>query len=326
MVARVAAWMCAWATLAVVGGCGKADGGAEPIPQNELPARIASLLCNSMAGCCKSSGFPLDTAACQTAYTAELQEDLADDVSPRVRYDAQAAGDCLAAVSGTIQCGQVEEDDVGACERIFVGSVAVGQPCESNRECARVSGRSVYCESSDGVSPSVCTASPSSAAARGKAGDACFTTCDGADDCSFAVAPVPIGPGDAPTPQPDPVVCYKTDGLFCDAGACAPLRTAGQPCDSSEACRDPDSCNFNTGVCTPPQPNGSACESDSGCESRNCSDAPPAQDPGTVTAQVCVSARTVTAEQCQRASATESTDSTTPGEDTTDPGSSAGAP
>lgn len=329
MGSRVAAWMCAWAALSVV-GCGKSVGGAEPIPQAELPKRVANLLCDSLAGCCKSSGFPVDLAACKAAYTAELRDDLTDDDQRRVHYDAQAAGDCLAAVASNIQCGEVDDDDAPACERIFVGSVALGQPCDGSRECAPVAGRSVYCESDDGVSPAVCTASSAITPPHGKAGDACSITCFESDSCAVGDAPVPLpGPGGVPEPQTDPVACYRTDGVFCDAGRYAPLVAVGEVCDGYEACRGTAFCNFNTRLCTAPQPNGSPCESNDNCQSAHCGGEVGGNvaDPASGAPQVCISATAVSLGRCESASSMNPPpDSTEPGDDTTDPGTGAGTP
>ncbi len=320
MGSRVTAFLCAWAALSVV-GCGKSDGSAEPIPQTDLPKRVANLLCDSLAACCKSNGHAIDTAGCKTAYTAELERDLADDDERRVRYDAQAAGDCLAAVSSKIQCGRVDDDDAPACERIFVGSVALGQPCNDSRECAPLAGRSVYCQSDDGLSPSVCTASSTSSAPRGKAGDACGITCSEGDNCSVGDdAPVPLpGPGGVPAPQPNPVGCYRDDGLFCKVGRCAPLLAPGEACDSYDACGGTAFCDFSTGQCTAPRPNGSPCESSNECQSDKCDEVTDNLGSLAAGARVCVSATTVTAERCEEAASQDAPDSTDSGGDATEP-------
>ena len=327
MGSKLAAWTCGWAALLVVAGCGKSEGSAEPIPQSELPTRVANLLCDSLASCCKTSGFALDTAGCKTAYITELQDDLGDNNQPGVRYDAQAAGDCLAAVSSQVQCGQLEGEEVAACERIFIGSVAPGQPCTASRQCAPVAGQSVYCESTDGAAPSVCTASGRSTAPRGKLGDACTTTCFEGESCSIGLAPVPTpAPGGVPQPQPDPVGCYRDDGLFCDAGLCAPLDALGAPCSSYDSCRGTAFCKFDTGLCTAPQPDGSPCDTNNACQSGNCEDSEPVVDPAVVASRVCVSATTTTARQCEQDFTDTSTDASDPGSSSMNPEASPGTP
>lgn len=324
MGSRAAAWVCAWAALAVV-SCGKSEGGTEPIPRADLPSRVASLLCESMASCCQGSGFPLSTPACKAARTAELQAEF-NDHQQHMRYDAQAAGDCLAAAASTIVCGQFGEDSP-ACERVFVADVALGQPCSSSRECASVAGQSVFCASDDEVSPAVCMggASVNTAAPHGKVGEACFGTCFEGDSCDIqtAIAPAPVPGG--PLPQPAVVACYRVDGLYCDIGHCAPLLTLGEVCAASDACRDGIFCNFDTHLCTAPQPDGSPCDSDAGCQSQRCDLV--AGDQATETTEFCVAATHVTAAQCERAAATGAPpDATTPGGGTTEPGPAPEAP
>jgi hypothetical protein len=171
--------------------------------------------------------------------------------------------------------------------------------------------------------PTVCAATASSTTPHGKAGEACVTTCFEGDSCSIGSAPVaspaPGGvPQPQPQPQPDPVGCYRDDGLFCDLGLCAPLVALGAPCDSFDACRGTAFCDFDTGLCTAPQPDGSPCESSNSCQSHNCSDTGPVVDPNVAVPRVCVSAATATAQQCENDFST--TDSTSPGDDTSDPG------
>lgn len=322
MGSRATAWVCAWAALAVV-SCGKSEGGAAPIPRADLPSRVASLVCESMAGCCKSSGFPLDAAACKAARIAELRRDIAEN-EQHTRYDAEAAGDCLAAAASTIACGEVDED-IPACQRIFVGSLALGQPCNSSRECAPVAGRSIDCVGEDEASPSVCTASPRTSWPHGKAGDACLGTCFEKDSCDGgdAVAPSPV-PGADPEPQAVSAICYRSDGLFCDVGRCAPLLALGEACDTSDACRADAFCNFDTKLCTAPQPDGASCEGGDECQSHRCADAP--GGPTVAVAGVCVAATQVTAEQCENAASTEPPPEGTPTADATDPAPNPGTP
>jgi hypothetical protein len=326
MGSRVTALVWVWAALSVV-GCGKSDGGSDPIPQADLPKRVADLVCDSTAGCCRSGGFPIDVAACKAGYTAELQAGLADNLERGVRYDATAAGDCLAAAASNIVCGEVNEAATPACKRIFVGTAAPGQPCTSSRECAPVAGRTVRCGSDDGLSPEVCTANSNDTTPHGKSGEACTSTCSDDNSCDFASTPVPLpGPGGVPEPQPAPVACYLTDGLFCNSGHCAPLLAVGEACLDYEACRGTAFCNFNTGLCTAPQPNGSPCDSSRDCQSNNCANDGPVADPASGANGVCVSATAVTAAQCTRASTRNQPDSTEPGSGATDSGTAGTGP
>ena len=330
MGSKVAAWMCAWTVLSVVAGCGKAEGGADPIPLSELPTRSANMICDSLAGCCKSSGVPMDSAACKTYYRVGLQEDYGHVDLQRLRYDPEAAGACLFAISSKIQCGQVDADEPPVCERIFTGRIALGQPCDGRQACADVAGQAVFCESPDGSSPTVCIARANGTLAHGKAGDTCSYTCYEDQTCDDADAPGPqpgVGDMPAPQPQPHPLVCHRNDGLFCDAGLCAPLVAAGAPCGASDACHGTAFCNSMTGLCTTPQPDGSPCETNEQCLSGSCTQAPEsAAEPDLTPPHVCSSAAAVTAAWCRRDFSSSPTDSTSPDPASTDPGTNAGAP
>src|SRR5690349_2329876 len=105
MQTRLAIWMGVLGLGLLAGACGKSEGAAEAIPRDELPSRIASLLCESVGSCCRSAGFPIDVAQCRQVTTADLQEELLEEEEPGVTYDAQAAGDCLALVGPQLVCG-----------------------------------------------------------------------------------------------------------------------------------------------------------------------------------------------------------------------------
>ncbi len=327
MLTRVAAYIWVLGAVSVVAGCGKSEDGADPIPKAELPTRAASALCDSMSSCCSKSGYAFDSAGCKQYQSAEIAQNLAEYDPAKVAYDAQAAGDCLEAIASHSACGDFDEDDAPACERVFLGKLAPGALCSNSQECRREPGQYVYCTSSDGLAPEVCTVespSPGTTLGRGQAGDSCIISCND-DNCFGPGAPTEPapGPGAAPIPAPDPVACYRTDGLFCDAGMCAPLIAVGQPCTSYEACRGEAFCNFNTQVCTAPLPNGEACEGDSQCQSGACNDAPPSSDP-LAPFQVCAPAGTVSAADCAEDFSTPP-DSTDPGS-SSDPGSMSGDP
>ncbi len=295
MASRVTVWLGAAVVVWLVGACGKSEGSAEAIPRAELPGRVASLMCESIGSCCQSSGYPIDVAVCKRLLTADLQEELLEEQEEGVVYDAQAAGDCLAVVAPQLVCGDIEGGDGEACERVFRGTVALGQPCSSSRQCARAAGQEVSCQSDDGLSPQVCTELES--ARRGKAGDLCTGTCYEGDECLSFGAPVPApGPGGVPVPQPEPAMCYRDDGLYCGGTnlTCLPLLQVGFACDDYAACVGDAFCDFQTQVCTAPRPNGEPCQSSDECQSGACARANDLEPNG-----VCGASQTVTAEQCE---------------------------
>lgn len=293
------AWFLVLGAAGLLAGCGKSEGGAAAaIPRSELPSRIASLLCGSLAGCCRSEGFAFDANACKSGYAAELDDDLIDYDPQRVVYDAQAAGDCLADAAAVAQCGEIE-DEPPACELVFRGTVALGQPCTESIECKKSAGQRVTCTSEDGVSAEVCSVLAEGTALRhGKAGEACSTSCYESDACS-SFPTSPGGPG-APAPATEPAACYRGDGLFCEQGVCAGLKQVGFPCTDYGSCAGDAFCDFNTQLCTAPRANGEPCEGGDECQSQHCEDSlASVADPGTgQIQQICASRSSVSAQQC----------------------------
>jgi hypothetical protein len=296
-------WLGAFGVLWGLAGCGKSEGGPAPIPKAELPARIARLVCESMAGCCQKSGHSFDVATCKSAYQAEVEEGVFELESPNIAYDAQAAGECLDAVGATGACGDVDDDDAPACRRVFRGTLALGAACVDSDECREEPGQSVSCTSDDGLSPEVCTLQgASSSTRRGKLGEACNGTCSEGSDCnSFAVPPQPApGPG-VPAPPGDPALCYRDDGLWCNyqSGSCESLLALGAPCTAYDSCGSGNFCDFYSGACSAPAADGAPCDGDDGCRSDNCvfSDSPQVGTPGP--SGTCLARGAVTAEQCE---------------------------
>src|SRR6185436_8334498 len=104
-------WLLVLGAAGLLVGCSKSEGGsATPVQESELPSKVADLLCSSMAGCCQREGFAFDSDACREGYVTQLKDSLNEHDPQKVTYDAQVAGDCLAAAQGSIQCGEVEGD------------------------------------------------------------------------------------------------------------------------------------------------------------------------------------------------------------------------
>jgi hypothetical protein len=290
---------------AVLVACGKSEGGPDPVSRDQLPARAAALACEGLSGCCQRSGFMFDVAACKQEYTAELEQNIAELDTANVDYDAVAAGECLDALDAHSFCGEFDDDDAEACERIFRGKLALGQPCSSSQECRREPGQSVGCNSEDGIEPQVCTRYDDGGSSRhGKEGEACYTTCFEGDDCSTGSVPVPApapGPG-VPAPAPvDPAACYRTDGLWCNFGIasprCARLLPLGEECTSYDSCAGKAFCASDTGVCSAPRANGARCSAADECQSGHCSYDGPSGAPEPVESY-CVAEEPITAEEC----------------------------
>jgi hypothetical protein len=278
MARRAMSWFGVVALCAVFGGC-KSHDDAAPISQDELPGAVASLECDSLGSCCSVASFAFDSTNCHAAETAQLKAELTDMLTPAVRYDAQAAGDCLAELKGRTTCGSTSPaDDIAACDRIFTGTLAAGQACTMSAECASPA----YCNRDGTTEQGVCTALAVSAAVRGKLGDNCSMTCDDATSCDTVVS------ADQSAAQ---VACYRSDSLYCDL-TCQKLKAIGETCEASDICQKGLFCDFDSRICTAPHPNGAVCSGGYQCQSHKCS-----VDPVTGADGTC-SSTSVTAEQC----------------------------
>jgi hypothetical protein len=290
---RSRGWLWAMSAAGLLMACGKSNGSAAPVQQRELPSRIAGLICNSMATCCQSDGFAFDNAGCKSNLASELEGNLQREFIANLEYDAQAAGDCLAAAQVSLQCGEVE-DNIPACERMFYGTLELGAPCTDAAECREADGQSVSCMSEDGVSAQVCTLILRTFLRRGNAGEGCFTTCSAeAEDCDWGSTPAVSGPPVGPS---EPVGCYREDGLFCERGTCAPLRAIGEACEDYASCAGDGFCDYITARCSLRRANGEPCQSGNECQSGRCESA--ASSSAEVLTGRCVSRPTVSAEAC----------------------------
>jgi hypothetical protein len=299
---RELVWSGALALALGLVGCGKSEGSG-PVPRGELGSRLAAVVCESVASCCKNGGHPFDKAGCQSSFGAELDSNIAEISTTRVDYDAEAGGDCIDAIAATIQCGDLESAASVACERVFRGKVAAGQPCEDSNECQHADGEHSSCTGG------VCT--PRKAAPHGKAGEACAYTCDADDSsCSVYLEPTPVGSGEPPVPT---VACYQADGLFCDSGSCQPLVALGGACADSSACKPGAFCDFDARVCASLKADGASCSSDSDCQSDNCandngSDAPSIEP----VARHCAARNVASADTCSEDFDDDDDDASTP--------------
>ncbi len=271
-------------TLALLVGCGKAESDAGPVSSEAFPEAVAKLICDSLGGCCQTGNFPFNAATCKSERSAEIQDDLQRVLaSGRVDYDANAAGECLAAAASVIQCGDVRlnEESEEACANVMRGRVAPGQPCEDDTECRRGAGEEVDCQFSDARGDSVCVVrNAADQPPRGKTGDPCDSTCDDRDGGTcLSSAPVTRpapGPGPAPAPPPTPFTCFKSDNLYCayepatGTQSCRTTVGEGGSCEYGESCGAGTSCDYSVVTCTAPKPNGSPCDSDSSCRSNFC--------------------------------------------------------
>lgn len=261
-----------WCVLVLAAGCGKSVGGgggggsAAPVARADFAPQAAKTFCDSFADCCNAQSYPVNAQTC-TSQLSSYFEQAWLELGQKTVYDAQAAGDCLAALRAHVQCGSAEDDVIeAACERVFRGNVKLGQPCDSSNECEQPANGHARCDQADINSvQGVCTLEQ--AGVHAKAGEGCIGSCSGGD-CDSIALPSPGG-GD-----PQPAVnsfCYRAEGLYCGIDqVCIPLAQAGEPCEAYEGCADGLFCASDTSTCSARRPDGSACESDSNCLNGDC--------------------------------------------------------
>jgi len=237
---------------AVLFGCGgsTSDGGAAPVARQDFGSEAADALCTLLAGCCQSVGFAYDGAACRSGFSTVAEADLSN---PKITFDANVAGQCLAAVrSGTCN---VTDGFESSCRGVFNGTVAGGGVCASSAECRRPEGGIALCESG------ICSPRP-----RGTAGDACSSTCTESGSSISCSSTVTAVGGSGGSPSAGPSGCYTNDGLTCGTtGTCVPLAQVSEPC-TSLSCVKGAFCDFKTGLCAPVLTVGSDCSGSNDCE------------------------------------------------------------
>ena len=249
-------------------GTGSATGGSSsasgPIAVEDLRTRLASAFCDGIADCCRAAALPYDAMSCKSTAVDTLELDPLISDSPRVRYDPDAAGQCLDAyvafLRGCVGTDEVPESVNGPCTRALVGLVPPGGACVETNECARPDSGNVSCQ----IDPTLAmggTCVVTSAPRHASVGEACSGSCDDEDDCLGS--PGPIGAAPAPT-------CFGSDGLYCNsAGNCQPFVADGGPC-SLEGCQKQSYCD--AGVCTPKKPDGASCNDSRECAADRCLD------------------------------------------------------
>ncbi len=235
---------------------------ATPVPQDQFSGQVAAAICDGLAGCCRTSGFAFDLENCRSAWQTAMSSEA--PTSTAVVYDANAAGECLAALRQYVSaCGTGTPSVTAGCDRVYVGTKPAGAACESDEECARPAQGYAYCDDtpivgSDGgtsASPAVCVVDPP--LVHGARGQGCSMTCttDGSGgSCSASVPPVE----GTPTPTPN-VACFTDDGLYCSSSfTCQALGALGATCSGWGSCVDQAFCGA-AGVCEAKKPDGQAC-------------------------------------------------------------------
>jgi hypothetical protein len=230
---------CLLCFIAVVPGCGSSDsssGGEQPVPVEAFPDSFANASCDNLGKCCQAAALPFDLETCK-AEGRDYAMMLLEYGTPRTKYDATAAGRCIAAIARVEQ--SCESDPSGvvdkACGSLLVGIQPLGAACNDPLDCAQPASGTVTC------GPGTCVVDPT-APVHSKVGEPCVATChDGTAECSGAA-----GAG----------FCHTEDGLWCDltTASCKTQLANGEPCQSSDSCSGgscmPANSAASTSVCS----------------------------------------------------------------------------
>ena len=265
-----------------VGACSGESGGpvpssgGPPIPLGELGDKLANTYCDAIGPCCSQAGLQYDKSACVTKLQTSLAKTIDAVNGGTVKYDANAAGDCLAGFSSVVDNCKFDGPTPDACNRTFNGTVADGGNCTISNECLKPPGGRATCTSGKCVTH-----------AKGTSGTACAETCTQSGQVTICYGSGGSG-----------ALCLTNDGLYCNGTTqkCTAIGKIGDSCDGSDASCTPDaycesstcaarknigdSCTFNgcvTGAycanssCQAQKPLGSTCTSSDECADGHCS-------------------------------------------------------
>lgn len=201
------------------GGCGggeEAPAGPGPIPIEALRAELGEATCAFDVRC----GTMPNVDTCQRIERSDddLLQLLADVVYGRVTYDPAAARACVEARRART-CESLASETArldGACRGMFKGSIAPGQPCVTDLECAS-EGR---CDRSTCTDDAAC--------------------CLGA--CTEAVVRVPVGGDCSEESCVDDAYCEGESEGEGGGGGSPPARLCKARLDNGDACRQSDAC------------------------------------------------------------------------------------
>lgn len=251
------------------------DGGAGPIAIEDVADSYVAAYCHLLFSCSTESigeaafvlAFASDEATCRSRLGRLLLGDSGPDSLPAqirgvsegtLTFDGDAARDCLGSLDCTVFDGSPAS---GACDHVFNGTVAAGDSCNSDLECA---GDDVSCISASHTCPgtcgpaiaigeecqrdSQCAADPGGAQVR-------CTSDDGPSLCMRVLYETVALGADCSASFADNTITNHVcmEGTFCDTSGvtpmCAAISESGGSCVDFGACPRGEFCN--DGTCGP---------------------------------------------------------------------------
>ena len=217
------------AAYAALSAC--SGGGDQAIPLSELPQRTAQTVCAFGVQC---GQFP-DKVTCASSIQVNLAQLTADVMSGKINYDGSAAQDCLAAI-GVSELASCKRSGASTlpeprCSDAFLGTVAAGEPCFVDEECASLECDRTACAGVTGCCAGACRA-PIAGGVRGPValGAECVDpAAPCGQDAYCLISPASAGTGSS-------------------TGTCTARTAVGQPCGFSDQCVPGSFCFFDSSV------------------------------------------------------------------------------
>jgi len=203
------------------GTAGSGDAGAAGATvELGMFAALATGFCAAARACCAEAGQSLQALDTCEAGFAEQVDAVRLVTRGTVRLDESALAACADAYAGAAASCSLA-DVTARCHGILLGTRSVGETCTDVLECDRTEGDRVCVV--DRAGEGRCRATR-----RAGADASCFGSCEMGVSCSSTNFST-----DAST-----WLCYEADGLYCspETAACAPIASAGAPCDDDAAC------------------------------------------------------------------------------------------
>jgi hypothetical protein len=222
---------------------------------------VSDAACGNVGKCCTDWGFKYDAAKCAERLKADVQQSVNNATAATgVVYNPNKAGECVSAYKAIATACSVTDAQMTswklACNSIWTGTRANGEPCKDDFECAGAENGTATCATlhslDGGVSGSCITVTSSNP--HGTKGAPCAGTCR-----KESLGTVCSGSSNSP---PGASSCYVEDGLYCDESSswkCVELVAVGGSCKGGEFCVKEAYCN--SGTCAARIAVGGACAS-----------------------------------------------------------------
>lgn len=224
------------------------DSSEASVAKSDFAEQVARALCTGIAPCCKAASIAYDSATCLSNVRAPYAMFVAGHDSS-YRYDDRAAASCVGEIKRVFaECRSFDDENTGeVCQRVFVGTLKIGEPCDLDDQC--VDG---FCDLG------TCHERKPSTVLHGKSGDSCIATCGSEGDCFVS--------SDGSNA---PVVCFESDGLLCLAGQCVERLAIGEVCPY-DGCDSNAYCDQVTTKCAARKPDGAKCAVSGQCQDSPC--------------------------------------------------------